>query len=168
MLDFTMKRLDGSEQSLTEYQGKVVMLVNVASKCGNTPQYRGLQEMYTRYQGKGFEILGFPANDFGAQEPGSDEEIAQFCEMNYGVPFPLFSKISVKGDDIHPLYQELTSMPEPIGGEVRWNFQKYLVDRDGRVVAKFHPKLTPEDPELVAKVEELLEQHAAAPSGQLR
>ncbi len=156
MLDFTMKRLDGTEQSLKDYQGKVVMLVNVASKCGNTPQYRGLQEMYTRYQGKGLEILGFPANDFGAQEPGSDEEIAQFCEANYGVTFPMFSKISVKGDDIHPLYKELTSMPEPIGGEVRWNFQKYLVDREGNVVAKLHPKMTPEDPELVAKVEELL------------
>lgn len=168
MLDFTMKRLDGTEQSLTEYQGKVVMLVNVASKCGLTPQYAGLQELYSRYQGKGFEILGFPANDFGAQEPGSDEEIAQFCEMNYGVTFPLFSKISVKGDDIHPLYQELTSMPEPIGGEVAWNFQKYLVDRDGKVVAKFGPKTTPEAPELVAKVEELLEQHAAAPSAPVR
>jgi len=160
MLEFKMKRLDGTEQSLTDYRGKVVMLVNVASKCGNTPQYRGLQELYTRYQGKGFEILGFPANDFGAQEPGTDEEIAQFCEMNYGVTFPMFSKISVKGDDMHPLYQELTSMPEPIGGEVRWNFQKYLVDREGNVVAKLHPKMVPEDPELVAKVEELLEQPA--------
>ncbi len=155
-----MKRLDGTEQSLTDYQGKVVMLVNVASKCGNTPQYGGLQELYQRYQGKGLEILGFPANDFAAQEPGSDEEIARFCEMNYGVTFPMFSKISVKGDDIHPLYKELTSMPEPIGGEVRWNFQKYLVDREGNVVAKLHPKMTPEDPELVAKVEELLEQPA--------
>jgi glutathione peroxidase len=160
MLEFKMKRLDGTEQSLSDYKGKVVMLVNVASKCGNTPQYRGLQELYTRYQGKGFEILGFPANDFGAQEPGTDEEIAQFCEMNYGVTFPMFSKISVKGDDIHPLYKELTSMPEPIGGEVRWNFQKYLVDREGNVVAKLHPKMVPEDPELVAKVEELLEQPA--------
>lgn len=160
MLDFTMKRLDGTEQSLTDYQGKVVMLVNVASKCGLTPQYRGLQDLYTRYQGKGFEILGFPANDFAGQEPGTEEEIGAFCEMNYGVTFPLFSKISVVGDDMHPLYQSLTSMLEPIGGEVRWNFQKYLVDREGNVVARFSPKTTPEDPELVAKVEELLEQPA--------
>jgi glutathione peroxidase len=155
-LDFTMKRLDGSEQSLTDYKGKVLMLVNVASRCGLTPQYKGLQELYGRYQGKGFEILGFPANNFMGQEPGSDEEIAQFCEMNYGVTFPLFSKISVKGDDIHPLYATLTSQPEPVGGEVLWNFQKYLVDRSGEVVAKFSPRATPEDPELVAKIEELI------------
>jgi glutathione peroxidase len=102
------------------------------------------------------EILGFPANDFMGQEPGTSEEIAEFCEMNYGVTFPLFEKISVKGEDMHPLYQEITSMPEPIGGDVLWNFQKYLLDRDGNVVAKFGPRTTPEDPELVGKIEELL------------
>lgn len=156
MLDFTMKRLDGTEQALTDYKGKVVMMVNVASKCGLTPQYKGLQELYTKYQPQGFEILGFPANNFGGQEPGTEEEIGQFCEANYGVTFPLFSKISVLGDDIHPLYKSLTTMPDPIGGDVRWNFQKYLLDRDGNVVTKFGPRTTPEDPELVAKVEELL------------
>lgn len=130
--------------------------MNVASRCGLTPQYTGLQSLYERYGGKGLQILGFPANDFMGQEPGTDEEIAQFCDMNYGVTFPVFSKISVKGDDMHPLYAELTSMPEPIGGEVLWNFQKYLVDREGNVVAKFGPRTEPDDAELVAKIEELL------------
>ena len=160
MLDYTMKRLDGREESLRDYEGKVVMLVNVASKCGFTPQYAGLQELYSQYRDRGFEILGFPANNFGEQEPGTDEEIAEFCELNYGVSFPMFSKISVKGDDIHPLYQQITSRPEPIGGEVKWNFQKYLVDRQGNVVARFGSRTTPDDPGLVAKVEELLEQPA--------
>src|SRR5437016_3866001 len=117
-----MKRLDGSEQSLEDYQGKVLMLVNVASYCGNTPQYTGLEKLYEKYRDQGFEVLGFPANNFGRQEPGSDAEIAQFCDRNYGITFPMFSKISVKGEDIHPLYAEITSMPAPIGGEVRWNF----------------------------------------------
>ncbi len=156
MLDRTMKRLDGSEENLNKYTGNVVLMVNVASKCGLTPQYKGLQALYDQYQGKGLQILGFPANNFMGQEPGTSEEIAEFCELNYGVSFPLFEKISVKGDDIHPLYAELTSMPEPIGGEVLWNFQKYLVNRDGEVVAKFGPRTVPEDPELVGKIEELL------------
>ena len=151
-----MKRLDGKEQSLTDYQGKVLLLVNVASECGLTPQYRGLQDLYTRYHDKGFEVLGFPANNFGAQEPGSDQQIAQFCEANYGVSFPMFSKISVKGADIHPLYAELTGMPAPIGGEVQWNFQKYLVDREGKVVARFDSATVPDDATLVGKVEELI------------
>jgi glutathione peroxidase len=131
-------------------------MVNVASRCGLTPQYKGLQALYEHYEGAGLKVLGFPANNFMGQEPGTDDEIAQFCDMNYGVTFPVFSKISVKGDDIHPLYSELTSMPEPIGGEVLWNFQKYLVDREGNVVAKFGPRTEPEDPELVSKIEELL------------
>lgn len=156
MLDYRMKRLDGSEENLADYRGNVVLMVNVASRCGLTPQYTGLQSLYERYGGKGLRVLGFPANDFMGQEPGTDEEIAQFCDMNYGVTFPVFSKISVKGDDMHPLYAELTSMPEPIGGEVLWNFQKYLVDRAGNVVAKFGPRTEPDDAELVAKIEELL------------
>ena len=156
MLNYTMKRLDGQEQSLSDYQGKVLLLVNVASQCGLTPQYKGLQALYSRYRDQGFEILGFPANNFGAQEPGTDEQIAQFCEMNYGVTFPMFSKISVKGNGIHPLYSELTSLPAPIGGEVQWNFQKYLVNKDGEVVTMFTPDVTPESPALVSKVEELL------------
>ena len=156
MLEHTMTRLDGTEQPLEEYRGKVLLLVNVASKCGLTPQYKGLQAMYDQYREKGFEILGFPANDFMGQEPGTNEEIATFCELNYGVSFPLFSKITVKGDGQHPLYEELTSMPPPIGGDVLWNFQKYLVDRDGNVVRMFSPRVVPEDPELTGAVEELL------------
>ena len=156
MLDYTMKRLDGTEEDLSAYRGKVLMLVNVASRCGLTPQYAGLQSLYEKYQGQGFEILGFPANNFMGQEPGTDEEIAEFCSVNYGVTFPVFSKISVKGDDIHPLYRELTTMPEPIGGDVMWNFQKYLVDREGNVVEKIGPMTTPDDPAVGSKIEALL------------
>lgn len=156
VLQFNMKRLDGKEESLDQYKGNVVMLVNVASKCGLTPQYKQLQAIYEQYSDKGFTILGFPANDFMGQEPGTDEEIAEFCEMNYGVTFPLFSKITVKGDGMHPLYRELTTMPEPIGGDVMWNFQKYLVDREGNVVQKFGPRTTPDDPEVVQAIEGLL------------
>jgi glutathione peroxidase len=156
VLDRTMQRLDGSEESLANYKGKVVMLVNVASKCGLTPQYKGLQAIYDQYRDKGFEILGFPANDFMGQEPGTDEEIAEFCEMNFGVSFPLFSKISVKGEEMHPLYQEITTMPEPIGGEVLWNFQKYLVNKQGEVVQKISPRTTPEAPEVTSAIESLL------------
>ncbi|MEP7216526.1 MAG: glutathione peroxidase [Anaerolineaceae bacterium] len=156
VLEHTMKRLDGREEALETYKGKVVLVVNVASKCGLTPQYKGLQSLYEQYHGQGLEILGFPANDFMGQEPGTDTEISEFCEINYGVTFPLFSKITVKGDEMHPLYKELTTMLEPIGGDVLWNFQKYLLNRDGQVVAKFGPKTTPEDPELVSQVESLL------------
>ena len=156
LFDFTMKRLDGAEQDLGAYRGKVLLVVNVASKCGLTPQYEGLETMYEKYRGQGFEILGFPANDFAGQEPGSDAEIAEFCRLNYGVEFPMFSKISVKGDGKHPLYQYLTGLPEPVGGEVQWNFQKYLVSRQGEVVAKFDPRVAPTDPKLVGKIEELL------------
>jgi glutathione peroxidase len=153
-----MKRLDGSEENLANYRGKVVMLVNVASKCGLTPQYKGLQAIYDQYHDRGFEILGFPANNFMGQEPGTNEEIAEFCELNYGVSFPLFSKISVKGEDMDPLYQEITTMPEPIGGDVLWNFQKYLVNKDGDVVRKISPRTVPEDPEVTGAIEELLAQ----------
>ena len=156
VLDRTMKRLDGSEESLADYKGKVVMLVNVASKCGLTPQYKGLQAIYDQYKGQGFEILGFPANDFMGQEPGTDEEIGEFCELNYGVNFPLFSKISVKGDEMHPLYKEITTLPDPIGGDVLWNFQKYLLNKQGEVVQKIGPRTTPEDPEVTGAIESLL------------
>lgn len=156
MLNYTMKRLDGTEQDLSEYQGKVVMVVNVASRCGMTPQYAALQKLYEQYRDRGFEILGFPANNFKEQEPGTDADIAQFCEANYGVTFPVFSKISVKGDDIHPLYARLTGLPEPIGGEVQWNFQKYLVDRNGDVVEKIDPRTAPDDEMVVSRIEALL------------
>ena len=160
VLDFTLKRIDGTPQNLGDYRGQVLLLVNVASKCGLTPQYDGLEALYEKYRTKGFAVLGFPANDFAGQEPGSDGEIASFCRSTYGVEFPMFSKITVKGDGQHPLYQKLTSLPAPIGGEVQWNFQKYLVDRRGEVVAKFDPRTAPDDPRLVEKIEELLGQGA--------
>ncbi len=156
MLDYTMTRLDGSEEELAGYKGKVLMLVNVASRCGLTPQYAGLQALYEKYQVQGFEILGFPANNFMGQEPGTDDQIAEFCSMNYGVTFPIFSKISVKGEDMHPLYQEITAMPEPVGGDVLWNFQKYLVNREGEVVAKIGPQTVPEDAAVTEQIEALL------------
>lgn len=156
VLDRSMKRLDGSEQNLGDYKGQVVLVVNVASKCGLTPQYDGLEALYEKYKGQGFVVLGFPANDFMGQEPGSDAEIGDFCRSTYGVRFPMFSKITVKGDDMAPLYRELTSLPAPIGGPVKWNFQKYLLDRSGKPAAKFDPQTKPDDPALVGKIEELL------------
>ncbi|MFN8617020.1 MAG: glutathione peroxidase [Dehalococcoidia bacterium] len=156
VLERTMKRLNGKDEDLSQYKGKVVMVVNTASKCGLTPQYKGLQAIYDQYHEKGFEILGFPANNFMGQEPGSNDEISEFCEINYGVTFPMFAKISVKGDDMDPLYREITTMPEPIGGDVLWNFQKYLLDRDGNVVQKIGPQTTPEDPAVTSAIEGLL------------
>lgn len=156
VLNFTMKRIDGKEQPLADYRGKVLMMVNVASYCGYTPQYKGLQELYKRYHDKGFEVLGFPANNFGAQEPGADKEIAQFCETNYSVSFPMFSKISVKGKDMHPLYAQLTA--SPTGGDVTWNFQKFLIDKKGEIAAKFSPSTQPMDASVISKIEELLKQ----------
>lgn len=151
-----MKRLDGSEQALADYQGKVLLLVNVASKCGLTPQYKALESLHETYGERGFSVIGFPANDFRGQEPGTDEEIAEFCSATYGVQFPMFSKIAVTGDEKHPLYQYLTTLPEPVGGDVAWNFQKYLVDREGNVVKMFSPRITPDDPEVVNAIESLL------------
>jgi len=156
VLDFTMDRLDGTPEDLNVYRGKVVMIVNTASLCGLTPQYEGLQALYEKHRDDGFVILGFPANNFGGQEPGTDEEIAEFCSKNYDVAFPMFSKISVKGEDQHPLYERLTGQPEPIGGPVTWNFQKYLIDRTGKVVTKFGPRTTPMDADLTARIEALL------------
>lgn len=158
VLAHSMPLLDGTEQSLSEFKGKVVLIVNTASRCGLTGQYSGLQELYDAKRDEGFVILGFPANNFMNQEPGSDEQIAEFCQKNYGVTFPMFSKVSVKGDDICPLYRQLTSQPAPIGGEVRWNFDKFLVDRDGNVVARFEPRTKPNDKALLAKIDELLRQ----------
>ena len=156
--DFTMKNIDGKDVSLGSYRGKVLLVVNVASKCGNTPQYAELETLYEKYRNKGFVILGFPANNFLGQEPGTDGEIKSFCTINYGVTFDLFSKISVKGKDQHPFYAYLTSAeanPETEGG-VTWNFQKYLVGRDGKVLAKFAPKTKPLSDEVTAAVEKAL------------
>jgi glutathione peroxidase len=167
-----LTRIDGSADSLANHQGKVLLVVNVASKCGLTPQYEGLEQLYTGLKDKGFEVLGFPANDFGAQEPGSHEEIAEFCKLNYGVTFPLFAKADVTGTAKQPLYAALTeAMPEKVGPaaefreklkgygmtptedpEVLWNFEKFLIGKDGQVAARFAPGVEPGDPALAAAI----------------
>jgi glutathione peroxidase len=156
LLDLSARRLGGSEEPLSRYRGDVLLIVNTASECGYTPQYAGLQALYERYREKKFEVLGFPSNDFGEQEPGDDRQIGAFCKSNYGVAFPMFSKVRVLGADAHPVYAYLTSLPKPIGGAVEWNFQKYLVDRNGNVVARFGSETEPDDPALVSTVERLL------------
>ncbi len=150
--DFTVTSIQGKTAPLSEYQGKVVLVVNVASKCGYTPQYKGLEALYRKYQDQGFVVLGFPANNFKSQEPGTNEEIQQFCTRTYDVTFPMFSKISVVGEDKAPLYQYLTQT----GGEIPWNFTKFLVGRDGKVIARFEPKNTPDSPEVVSAIEKAL------------
>jgi glutathione peroxidase len=156
--DFTLKNSKGQDVKLEEFRGKVVMLVNVASKCGYTPQYDGLQKIYERYREQGFTVLGFPANNFGAQEPGTDEQIQEFCRINYGVTFPVFSKISVKGDDKHPLYKYLTERETnpAFAGEIKWNFNKFLVGRDGRILARFDSADKPEDAKVTQAIEQAL------------
>ena len=156
LLGLEARRLAGGTESLGRYRGQVLLVVNTASRCGYTPQYEGLQALYDRYRGRGFSVLGFPSNDFGGQEPGNDRQIGAFCRSNYGVEFPMFSKVRVGGADAHPVYAYLTSLPEPIGGPVQWNFQKYLVDRRGTVVARFDPGVRPDDPGLVGEIERLL------------
>lgn len=171
--EIELTRIDGSADKLANHSGNVLLVVNVASKCGLTPQYEGLEKLYNQYRDRGFEVLGFPANDFGAQEPGSNEEIVQFCQANYGVSFPLFSKADVTGADKQPLYAELiTAAPEKRGDaagmremlkghgmtptedpEVLWNFEKFVIGRDGSVVARFAPGITPDDSDLVATIE---------------
>ena len=135
-----------------------MLIVNVASKCGLTPQYKQLEEVYTKYKGKGFEVLGFPANEFGKQEPGTNTEISTFCTSKFGVDFPMFSKIVVKGEGIHPLYQFLTSKETNPGldGDIKWNFEKFLVGRDGKVVKRFDPRTKPDDPAVIEAIEQEL------------
>jgi len=151
--EFTLPSIDGAPAPLSAYKGKTVLIVNVASQCGYTPQYTGLEALYKKYKNQGFVILGFPANNFGAQEPGTNEEIKTFCTRNYSVTFPIYSKISVKGDDQAPLYKFLT---DQTGGDIKWNFTKILVDGNGKVIGRFEPKVTPESPELVGAVEKAL------------
>ena len=153
-----LPRLNGKPESLSAYSGKVVLAVNVASRCGFTPQYAGLQALQDRFADRGFTVLGFPCNQFFHQEPGSAEQIQEFCSINYGVTFPLFAKLDVKGDGQHPLYSLLSETPDDTGkaGNVSWNFEKFLVGRDGQVVRRFRSKVTPEDPRLVEAVESLL------------
>jgi glutathione peroxidase len=158
VLDFTMKSIDGDDVKLDAYSGKVLMLVNVASKCGYTPQSRGLESVYKKYKEQGLVVMGFPANNFFWQEPGTDEEIKTFCTTKYNVTFPMFAKISVKGDKIHPLYKFLTSNqtnPE-FGGSISWNFNKFLIDRAGKVVARFSSKDEPESEKVVQAIEQAL------------
>ncbi len=147
VLNFTMKGLDGKDVDLRQYQGKVVLIVNVASRCGYTPQYKGLEALYEKYGQEGLVVLGVPANEFGRQEPGSDAEIAEFCSSKYGVKFPMLSKVVVKGDGICPLYKHLTSKDtDPkFAGDIKWNFTKFLVGRNGEIVGRFEPKVKPED-----------------------
>ena len=151
--EFTLNSIDGKPAPLSAYQGKVVLIVNVASRCGFTPQYAGLEALYEKYKDRGFAILGFPANNFGGQEPGTNEEIKTFCSSKYNVTFPMYAKISVKGDDKAPLYQFLTAAT---GSEIQWNFTKFLVDKEGKVVARFEPKVTPDSPDVASAIEKAL------------
>ncbi|MGA9406703.1 MAG: glutathione peroxidase [Bacteroidota bacterium] len=153
--DFTMKTIDGKDKPLSDYKGDVLLIVNVASFCGNTPQYKNLESLYETYKDKGFRILAFPANNFGQQEPGTNEEIKSFCDNTYHVTFDMFSKISVKGDDQHPLYRYLTTGTD-FKGDIGWNFAKFLVDRNGKVVARYAPKKFPTDDDVVQKIKELI------------
>jgi glutathione peroxidase len=156
--EFTLNALNGTPTPLANFKGKVMLLVNVASQCGYTPQYEGLQALYTKYKDRGLVIAGFPANNFGGQEPGTNEEIGAFCKSKYGVTFPMFAKISVEGGDKAPLYQFLTdkSANPKTGGEIQWNFTKFLVDRNGRVVQRFEPAVEPDSKELVSAIETAL------------
>jgi len=147
VFDFQATSLDGKPVDLAQYRGKVLLIVNTASKCGFTPQYQGLELLYRRYQDQGVEVLGFPCNQFGAQEPGTEAEIGAFCEKNYGVSFPMFAKVDVNGDRAHPLFQHLKSeAPGVLGTEgIKWNFTKFLIGRDGKVVHRYAPQTKPED-----------------------
>ena len=150
--EFTLPAIDGSEAPLAAYKGKVLLLVNVASQCGYTPQYAGLQKLHEKYKDKGLVVIGFPANNFGAQEPGSNDEIKQFCTRNYKVTFPMYAKVSVKGGDKTPLYGYLTAS----AGEVKWNFAKFLVGKDGKVITQFESGVEPESAELSSAIEKAL------------
>ena len=154
--DVTVKDMSGKDIKLSDYKGKVLLIVNVASKCGNTPQYEGLEAIYKKYKDKGFEILAFPCNDFGGQEPGTNEEIKQFCTSTYDVTFPLFDKIKVLGDERSPLYAKLINNSKTETGDVKWNFEKFLIDREGNIVSRFRSKVKPESDELTGAIEKEL------------
>src|SRR5437763_6092937 len=158
--DFTLNSIDGAPTPLSSFKGKVVLLVNVASKCGYTPQYAGLEKLYEKYKDQGLVLVGIPANNFGGQEPGSNEEIKTFCSRNYNVTFPLMSKVSVKGTDKTPLYQYLTdaTVNPKTAGEIKWNFTKFLVDKKGNVINRFESAVTPESADLVKAIEAALAQ----------
>jgi glutathione peroxidase len=154
-LSIPLKTIDGHDTTLAAFKGKVVLIVNVASKCGHTPQYEGLEKLQQKYQKQGFEVVGFPANNFGAQEPGTNSEIKTFCTTKYNVTFPMMAKISVKGDDIHPLYAYLTEKSS-LPGEIKWNFSKFLLDKSGKLIARYEPGVEPLDPQVTSKIEAAL------------
>ena len=154
--DFKVATADGGERRLEDFRGKAVLDVNTASRCGLTPQYEGLKELRERYAARGFEVLAFPANDFLWQEPGSNEEIQTFCKTKYDVTFPLFDKLHVKGPEQHPLYASLTGKDSPYPGDVKWNFGKFLIGKDGKPIARFEPKTTPDSPEVVEAIEKAI------------
>ena len=156
--DFKAKTIDGAEKNLSDYKGKVLLLVNVASQCGLTPQYAGLEELHKSFGARGLEVLGFPCNQFGGQEPGSEADIKKFCETRFGVSFPMFAKVDVNGDGRHPLYAYLTAeKTAPDGpGDIQWNFAKFLVDRSGKVIARFSPTAAPASEEVVGAIEKAL------------
>jgi len=152
--DFEIKTINGEELSLETYKGNVILIVNTASECGYTPQYEALQSVYQSYKDEGLVILGFPANNFGGQEPGSEEEIMQFCQVNYGVTFPLSAKVSVLGDDIDPLFNFLTSQDnQSFTGDIKWNFEKFLINKEGELVKRFRSKIKPDSKELITSIE---------------
>jgi glutathione peroxidase len=156
--DVEATTITGEKLTLKEFQGKVLLIVNVASKCGLTPQYSGLQKLYDTYKDKGFEILGFPCNQFLSQEPGTEKEILEFCRTNYSVTFPMFSKIEVNGENRHPLYQILTNYPDSSGnaGDITWNFEKFLINRDATQIKRFRPQIEPQSEEIITAIEEFL------------
>ncbi len=154
--DITVLDMNNKEVKLSSYNGKVLLIVNVASECGNTPQYAGLEDIYKEFQSQGFEILAFPCNDFGGQEPGTNEEIKTFCTTNYGVTFPLFDKVKILGPDKSPLYAVLTDNSVTGKGDVKWNFEKFLISKDGKIVARFGNKVQPASDEVISAIEEQL------------
>ncbi len=156
LYEIPLKDIDGKATSLKAYKGKVMLIVNVASQCGYTPQYQGLEAIQQKYQAKGFSVLGFPCNDFGSQEPGSPAEIKSFCSKNYQVTFPLFAKIHIVGKDKHPLYEVLSGKESPFPGDVSWNFGKFLIGKDGRIVKRFESDVEPESAELAGAIEAAL------------
>lgn len=164
LYEFTMKDIDGKDVKMDSYKGKVVMIVNTASKCGNTPQYEGLQALYDKYKDQGFIVLGFPANNFMGQEPGTEKEIKEFCTLKYKVTFPMFAKVSVKGADQTPLYTFLTNQEADLGvgkGDISWNFEKFLTDKNGEVIARFSPKTKPDDAKIIEAIEAALKSNKA-------
>src|SRR5947208_3601709 len=156
LYDIPLKDINGKETSLKAYKGKTLLVVNVASKCGLTPQYTALESLQQKYQKKGFVVLGFPSNDFAEQEPGTNQEIKEFCSSKYNVTFPLFDKLHVKGPEQHPLYSALTGVQAPFPGDVKWNFGKFLISKDGKILKRFEPKTTPDSAEVIEAIDAAL------------